>query len=336
MRIYLLRNYMKSTVKKILNLNLLIIICAALWSCTAESPVRTAQYANQGILAAGISKYGNYSFVGSIQHGGSYWDNAKNERLYNWNHSQGNYTAFSSVDIDPSGMFAATASGRDLVLWNTTTGKLDGFWFTPADVLSVRLSENGDFALLGLKDNTARFFDVKNGGIKQTFQANETVKAVDITPDAKLGITGDDSASVILWDMETGEKKFEWLINNTVSSVALSSDGKYAFAAAHFGEAKVWSTQSGKELSTIDTGSLPFRNTTISQAVFSDDNKTILTGEVNGSVSLSQVSTGVVRKEWELYTKQGGPTSSRVLALAYGRDNRYYAVGSNGYFNILQ
>ncbi|MCV2401666.1 hypothetical protein OFY17_02100 [Marinomonas sp. C2222] len=322
--------------KKFLKSSLLLLSSVALLSCTAEAPVRTAQYAVQGIYAAGLSDDGAFSLIGSIQHGGSYWNNSKNERVFNWNHAQGDSTAFSSVDIDPTGEFAATASGQDLVLWNAVTGALDGFWTTPANIQSVKLTQNGDFALVGLNDRTARFFDVKNGGIRQTFQANEIVRTVDITPDGSLGITGDDSSTVILWDIQTGEKKYEWMLNNNVSTVVLSADGKYAFAAAHFGHAKVWSTRSGKELSTIDTGSLPFRNATISQAVFSDNNKTILTGEVNGLVSLVQVSTGVVYKEWELYTKQGGPTGARVLALAYGRDSRYHAIGSNGYLNILQ
>jgi len=52
------------------------------------------------------------------------------------------------------------------------------------------------------------------------------VRAVDITPDGALGITGDDSSNVILWDMQSGEKKYEWPLSNRIGSVALSADGK--------------------------------------------------------------------------------------------------------------
>jgi WD40 repeat protein len=327
---------MKRTVKKALKLGLLACSTVALLSCSAEAPVRTAQYAVQGLHSAALSDDGASSLVGSIQHGGSYWKNARNERSFNWNHVAGDYTTLTSVDIDPSGEFAATGSARTLVLWNALTGKLDGYWTTPGDIQSLKLSQNGDYALVGLDDQTARFFDIKKGGIKQTFRTNSTVRAVDIAPDVTFALTGDDNAKVILWDIRTGEKKYEWTLSNKISTVALSPDGKYAFGAAHLGTAKIWSTLTGKELTTIDTGALKYRNVTINQAVFSVKDRSILIGEVTGRVSLIQTSTGIVQKEWDLYSPKNRPSGANVLALAYGLGNRYYAIGSNGYLNVLE
>jgi WD40 repeat protein len=325
---------MKRTVKKALELGSVILCSIALLACSGEAPVRTAKYAEQGLYSAVLSDDGSSSLVGSIQHGGSYWVNAVNERRYNWNHVKGDYTSLIGVDIDPSGQYAATGGSRSLVLWNTTTGKSDGFWTTPGDVQSVKLTQNGDYALVGLNDQTARFFDVKRGGIKQTLQTGATVREVDITPDGLLGITGDDASNVILWDMQTGERKFQWALSNRIGSVALSSDGKYAFGAAQLGNAKIWSTRTGKVLTNIDTGALKYRNISISQAVFSQDDRSILIGEVSSKVSLIQVSTGVVQKEWSLYAPKSRPAT--VLALAFGAGKRYYAIGSNGYLNVLE
>jgi WD40 repeat protein len=327
---------MKRTVKKALKLSLIVFCSAVLLSCSAEAPVRTAKYAVQGLYSAVLSDDGSSALVGSIQHGGSYWVNAVNERRFNWNHAQGEYSSIIGVDIDPSGQYAATGGSRTLVLWNTTTGKSEGFWTTPGDVQSVKLTQNGDYALIGLNDQTARFFDVKRGGIKQTLRTGSTVRAVDITPDGALGITGDDSSNVILWDMQSGEKKYEWPLSNRIGSVALSADGKYAFGAAKLGNAKIWSTRTGKELTVLDTGALKYRNITISQAVFSQDDRSILIGEVNSNVSLVQVSTGIIQKEWTLYTPKGRPSGASVIALAFGADSRYYAIGSNGYLNVLE
>lgn len=327
---------MKRTVKKTLELGVIAFCSVALLSCSAEAPVRTAKYAVQGLHAAALSDDGSAALIGSIQHGGSYWVNAINERRFNWNHAPNEYTTLLGVDIDPSGQFAATGGGRSLVLWSTTTGKSDGFWTTPGDIQSLKLTQNGDLALVGLNDQTARFFDIKQGGIRQTLRTGSTVRAVDVTSDGQLGITGDDLSKVILWDMQTGEKKYEWPLDNAIASVALSADGKYAFGAAQLGNAKIWSTRTGQELTKIDTGALKYRNVTISQAAFSPDDRSILLGEVTGRVSLVQVSTGAVQKEWDVVQENARLTGSSVLALAHGSGNRYYAVGSNGFLNILE
>ncbi|MBR7887669.1 hypothetical protein J9B83_01860 [Marinomonas sp. A79] len=327
---------MKRIAKKALRFSLVGACALALLACTADSPVRTAQYAVQGLFSAVLSDDGGNAVVGSVQHGGSFWTNSTNERRYNWNHAQGEFSAFSGVDIDPSGQYAVTGGARTLVLWNTSTGQSEEFWTTPGDIQSLKLTQNGDFALIGLNDQTARYFDIKQGGIRQTLRTGATVRAVDITPDGQLGITGDDLSKVTLWDMQTGEKKYQWTFNNGLSSVALSPDGKYAFGAAQLGKAKIWSTSTGREVTEVDTGALQYRHATISQAVFSRDSRTLLVGEVNSRVTLVQVSTGAVQKEWELYTPKSRPSGASVLALAFAPGNRYYAIGSNGYFNVLE
>jgi len=65
---------------------------------------------------------------------------------------------------------------------------------------------------------------------------------------------------------------------------------------------------------------LKYRNITISQAVFLfQDDRSILIGEVNSNVSLVQVSTGIIQKEWTLYTPKGRPSGASVIALAFVR-----------------
>ncbi|MCB5161242.1 WD40 repeat domain-containing protein [Marinomonas algarum] len=327
---------MKRTAKKALKLSLVSGCALALFACSAEKPVRTAQYAVQGVFSAVLSDDGSESLVGSVQHGGSFWANATNERRYNWNHVTGEYTALAGVDIDPSGEYAATGGARTLALWNTSNGQSEEFWTTPGDIQSLKLTQNGDQALIGLNDQTARFFDIKQGGILQTLRTGATVRAVDVTPDGSIGITGDDTSTVTLWDLQTGEKKYQWSLNNQIASVALSSDGRYAFGAAQLGNAKIWSTSTGREVTSIDTGALKYRQVTISQAVFSSNSRNLLIGEVSSQVSLVQVATGEVQNTWRLYTPKGRPSGASVLALAFAPGNRYYAIGSNGYMNVLQ
>ena len=327
---------MKRTAKKAHKFALTALCSVALFSCSAEDPVRTAQYASQGFFSAVLSDDGAASLIGSIQHGGSYWINSVNERRFNWNHAAGQYTPLTAVDIDPSGEFAATGGARTLALWRTSNGASEGFWTTPGDIESIKLTQNGDFALVGLNDQTARFFDIKNGGIRQTLRLNETVRAVDVTTDGSMGITGDDLSFVTVWDIQTGQIRYQWELSNSIGSVALSPDGQYAFGAAQLGDAKIWSTRDGREVTTLDTGALQHRKMSISQAVFSADSRLLLVGGVNSRVSLLQVSTGTVLKEWDVFTPTGRPAGASVLSLAFGKGDRYFALGSNGYLNVLE
>jgi WD-40 repeat-containing protein len=324
-------------VKRRLNSVLLAIALFALIGCSADSPSNQTQLAVQGLYSAALSSNAKNALIGSIQHGGSYWSRAPSQRLFNWNHVQGEATPLISVDIDPSGRFAITGGARTLVLWDTQSGQSAGYWNTPGDIRDLKLTQNGDFALVGMNDQTARYFDVKNGGILQTLRTNAVVRAVDVTPDGRLAVTGDDLNNVTLWDLVSGEIKKKWTLSNNISSVAISDNGAYVFGAAQLGEAKVWQTVTGVDFSTIDTGALKGRNSTISKAIFSNDDRQLLLGSVNRRVKLANTATGQIEKEWDLYLKDAlRPTAASVLALAFGSDTRYYAIGSNGYLNTLQ
>ncbi|MGO3344246.1 MAG: WD40 repeat domain-containing protein [Marinomonas sp.] len=324
-------------VKKTLKLSAIIGAALLLVSCSAKAPERSTEYAVQGLYSAALSRDGAAAVIGSIQHGGSYWTTRLDKRRFNWNHASGEFTSLTSVDIDPTGAFSATGSARTLVLWNTNNGQSAGFWNTPGDIKSLKLTQNGDYALVGLDDQTARYFDIKNGGIKQTFRTGAIVRSVAVSDDGRLGLTGDDKRQVILWDTQTGAKRFTWTLSNRIATAALSADGKYAFGAAQLGNAKVWSTLTGKEVATLSTGKLDKRQNTISKAVFSSDNRQLLVGGINRRVSLRDINTGKTLQKWDLYLKDRfRPTGSSVLALAYGKNGRYYAIGSNGYLNVLE
>lgn len=318
------------------NLLLTLSVALVLTGCSGDAK-KTTEIATQGIFSADISDNSTTLTIGSIQHGGSLWGIQQNERRFNWNHVKGEFSALVSVDIDPSGNYAATANERTLALWNASTGEPIQFWDSPGNIKSLKLSNNGDFSLLGLGDRTARYFDVKNGGIKQTFRTNAIVRAVDLDETGKLAVTGDDNSRVILWDTETGEKKHEWTLSNRISTVALSKDGQYVFGSAQLGNAFIWSTNTGKAVLEVDTGALASRKVTISKVKFSEDNSRLLTGGINSKVTLYQLPTGKLLKSWKANAKDSvRPKGASILALSFGKDGKYYAIGSNGLLNTFE
>lgn len=318
-----------------------IACCALLLSAcgSGDRPDSWHPYTSQGAYSAALSADGHYAITGSIRHGGSLWDTRRHERLYDWNHQPGDYTSIVASAFSPEARFAATASSQDLVLWNLDNGQPVWFWSAPAEILALELAPAGDFALLGLGNHQAVYFDIKNGGLRQTLQHPARVRSVALSADARLALTRrPDDYRARLWDLNSGELLHTLEFANSLDTVALSPNGERAFSAATLDQAHIWDTATGKILHTL-SGNEPLQPRRISylSARFSEDGQQLLTGTASGLVQLWSVGSGTELRRWRIHKRDPyGPTSTGVLAVSFGNDGHYYAIGSNGVFNILR
>lgn len=149
--------------------------------CNSSSkPSHSLEVAIQGLYTASLSKTSDYAVIGSVQHGGSLWKVATDERLYDWNHSHNYLSTLINSSISADNLWSVTADQNTLVLWDIKQGDSKRFWHSTGEVLDLAINETGTQALLGLADNSAVLFDVVAGGIKQTFQHKDAVRSVDI------------------------------------------------------------------------------------------------------------------------------------------------------------
>ncbi|WP_428036555.1 WD40 repeat domain-containing protein [Amphritea sp.] len=315
-----------------------LLATAILTGCSAgDEPAKYVEYALQGAYSATLSPQSKYAVIGSFNHGGSLWNVTQHERLYNWNHRAGEYSLIAASAFSPDERYAATANQQDLVLWNLSNGKPEGFWSSPAEILAMDLSPNGDYALLGLADHTAVYFDVKRGGIKQTFRHSARVKSVDLSEDALLALTGDDDYNAQLWDVQSNKVIHSLKLGNIVDTVALSPNKQLAFSSGSLDRALIWSTRDGQILHTLsDNRDLFGRRLSFLSARFSPDNSQLLTGTASGTVQLWNTSNGNLLRSWEIHKRDPyGPTSTGVYSVGFG-SGVYYAIGSNGIINELK
>ena len=305
----------------------------------AEKPAASWETAAQGLYTATLSSDSNYAVVASIYHGGSLWDMRSKERLYNWNHSKGDYTGIIAAAFSPEGNYAATASQRTIVLWEVGTGKPVWFWTASGDVLSMALTPNGDYALLGLEDHTAVLFDIKNGGVKRTYRHNGKVRSVALTNDARFALTGSDDHTAKLWELDSGEAIHTWEHDNQLVTTALSPTGKYAFTAAQADKALIWDVASGKQIKQMPISKSSYiAGAAYTAAKFSADESRLLTGTNSQLVQLWNVSSGAELKRWKVTKKdKWKPSAATVLTVGFGsKSGQYYAVGSNGLSHQLK
>lgn len=303
--------------------------------CGSEAPpVAWKEYALKGAYSAAISSSARYATLGSFNHGGSLWDTSNHSRLYNWNHKAGEFSLIAASAFSPDESHAATANQQHLVLWNVNTGSPVGFWSSPAEIMQLDLSPGGDYALLGLANHTAVYFDAKNGGEKRVFRHEGRVRSVDLSNDALQAVTGADDYKARLWDVTSGELLHTLSFDNVVDTVALSPNKQWAFSAASLDKAVIWDTQSGAVKHTLSTSDTFFRKrVSYLSARFSENSDRLLTGTASGLVQLWDVRTGNELKRWRIhYRDPYGPVNSGVYAVGFGAGS-YYALGSNGIMN---
>lgn len=318
----------------LLSFSVLVTACSS-----GSAPESSIEIASKGLYSAAFSGDGQQNVVGSIYHGGSLWRTQTNERLYNWNHKQGDYSNIIASAFSPEGDFALTADHQTMVLWDARDGKALTFWTAPNEVLDIALSMNGNFALLGLGDNSAVLFDVKRGGIKRSFYHNNRVAAVALSTNGNLAITGDNDGVVKAWNVQTGKELYQWQHDDQIVTIAISPNGDKALTVAKYDRAIIWDTQTGKALKEFDLAlSKVRRGQAFTSARFSSNSKQLLTGNSDRLIQLWDTSSLKELASWTVPKRSPWkPTSASILAVSFGaKSNEFYAISSNGFSHRLK
>lgn len=309
---------------------LLLVLCLWLTAC-GDQPAQQWETSTTGAYSASLSPNGQYVTVGAIEHGGSLWRLKDGERLYNWNHTKGDYSSLVASTFSTDSNFVITAEKKRMVLWSVKSGKPGGFWPMDGGIEALALSDNGRYALVGMANYSAAYVDIATGQILQSLSHAGKINSVGISADGLIGVTGAEDGVVKVWDLMKGKETFAYRMGDDISAVAISRDAKYVFGALYYGRGKIWEVKTGKEVASIG-----HRRTTITCARFATDNKTLLTGFTARRMVLWDVLTGANLQDWRadppyLWRRSG----LVVIDVAYGpQPGEYLGVFSNGLVNL--
>lgn len=315
-----------------------LLSLSLLTACSdASGPNQTLETTVRGANAAAVSSDASIALVAAVDHGGSLWDLRSGERLFDWNHQQGNFTTLNHTRFSRDNLYAVTASPFDMVLWSTQTGEPQWYWKTPDEILDIDLVGSGEFALLGLANAEAVIFDIQNGGVLRRMYHPASVRSVAVNADGNIALTGADDYIARVWDTSTQTVLFERQFENIIDSVALAPNEQYAFSAEALGSAQIWSITTGELIHSLsgDEWYWPKRISYLS-ARFSNDSTQLLTGTASGLVQLWDVASGAELNRWRVATKESyGPVQTGVYDVAFGPGNSVSAMGSNGLWNLF-
>lgn len=304
----------------------------------AGKPSHSLEVAAIGIHSAALSDDGMLATIGSIHHGGSFWQLTSEERIFNWNHKQGETSTITVTDFSEMGNWALSANPYNLVLWDTKSGKGERFWQAPGEILDAELGPNANFAILGLSDHTAVIFNIRQGGILRTFHHNNRVRSVDLSQDGKFAITGSEDYTANLWNIETGEKISTIKHDDDVQLVKISKDGTLALSVSKYDKALLWRTQSAELIGELPLSAQHLqRGVRFISAQFSNDNTHLLTGRPDRIVELWDIATLSKVSRWKLPKRsQWKPTSAAAIEVGFSTSNdTFLAVASNGFIHTL-
>lgn len=293
----------------------ILSLSLAVTACT-PGPATEFQLAHQGLLSGDISGNRDFSLIGSVHHGGSYWDIKRNERLYAWNHKNGEFSSFRTVALSKDGKVAVTTEEKSIGVWNTETGESKAFWEALDRILSIDLSEDGELALIGMRDGTLDLFNLRTGQVLQRMKHEAEIRSVAISQDGSIGISGSDDFSAKSWDLKSGEVLHTLSLSNQIKTVGLSPDATLAFTSAQREGALLWDPENGTTKQTIEA-----RYTNYSSVEFDDSGKQLYLGTSAGLIEHWSIAKNEKLNTWQAKPRQafGGASSKAIVALESGK-----------------
>ena len=222
-----------------------------------------------------LRQLGGYASVLAFSPDGKMILSAEDNELRLWDVTTGavrrifrGYTANAQiVGITPNGstlVSIGTVKGRDgydedeITLWGLLSGKklhsLRGASYAVAISNSTRVSPDGRLiaSATGEGATNISLWDVRTGVKIRSFKGDNTIHALNFSPDGKYLASGGSNGTIYLWDIATG-KHVSTLVGheNWVSSVAFSSDGKYLVTGSNDTTVKVWNVNNRTELTSL-------------------------------------------------------------------------------------
>ncbi len=305
---------------------LTLLILFALAACGPAAPERKWQQSAHGSMSAAWSPDGAHGFIGSLKHGGSLWQSRDGERLYDWNHREGEFSAIRAAAFSADGQFVATSAGNEMVIWSVADGESVRHWTAPSRILSLALSEDGSFAFLGLESREAVMFYTFAGGLVGRLPHSAPVQSVAMDDAAKTAVSTDGSR-VIVWSLEAGAARAAWEVSAPVDFVVIAPDGSQVVSSADLGPVTL-STLHDDQPPTHET--LYTRNPGLSTGRFAKGGTELLLGTAREGVILWDLTTMEPRQEWRV-PKAGQWNKAAVLSVAFGAGGQYFAAVSSGH-----
>jgi WD40 repeat protein len=188
------------------------------------------------------------------------------------------------------------------------------------EITAMAMTADRRFLLSASNDGTVRVWDQQQGGLQQVFHHRMLgARAVSVTRDAALAVSGGADGMLYVWDVATAERapSFRGVRGPAFSSVAVSGDGRLAVSGSREHVVKVWDLAS-----RTGVRSLSGHRDRVTSVAISADGSRAVSGSEDTSVRVWSVTTDTLERA--LYGHKGA-----VNAVAISPDGRWALSGSS-------
>ena len=296
-------------------------------------PTQQFEHAIEGAFSAELSQNGDYSFISSIHHGLSLWDNRNHKLLFNWHHRNSQNNDVFIVRLSANNRVALSASRHEFALWDTQTGKSLGFYkVSDSPIRDIQLSSNGQYVVYGQVDGKLVHINLQTGRRLEAPLHREKINSIDMSSNGRYVLSGGNDHQAFLWDTNTAQiiQRFEF--QQRISIVRLEKNGRYAFIADNQKASQIWDLETGKLESSLIYNA---RQSIFSSVRFIKDGQYLLTGNGTKSVVLWKVKTGLAQQHWSVTPrKETRPKTAVVYSATLWSDSEIATESSAGLLEI--
>jgi len=296
---------------------------------------------NRGVLSAGNDRTVNF------------WTGEKSGA--GWRHG-GDAGQVQVLALSPDGHIALAGSADGTIgLFDSVTGQnIRNVSLHSSPISALAFLPDGARVLSADQNGMLKLWDVASGREIRSFTSrSDSVVAMAVAPDGATALSGSRYGTVTLWDLRSGWelRTFTGHSRDSIIAVAFSPDGQTALSAGSDGTVKAWdiaaartfwgrmwwAVRKGAELRTLSgyAGERTAQSSSLweGRLAFSPDGRTMLTGNVDGSLRLWDHVTGKLlarllfspNGSWLTITPEGfydssSPEKVKEFAVVRGRD----------------
>jgi WD40 repeat protein len=226
--------------------------------------------------------------------------------------------------FSPDGKWLVTAHGSwdeneggEVRVWEAETGKPRFVIPTERGVRTVAWAPNGKSFVSGDYGGSIFFYDAETGKQTDQIKLPGNVEVLQSSPDGKRLFAAAGDGSVRAWEVPSKNQVHIWkeLHRGGIWGMALSPDGKMLATAGQDHFARLLDTENFKVLHEFE------HPADVNGVVFSNDNKTLLTGCGDAAIRVFDVASSKEIRKLE------GHTQGSVTDLDFSPDGKLLASG---------
>jgi len=272
-------------------------------------------YGNSSVRDVQITPDGNFVLSNYQDYSCILWDLKTGLQVKKIKSIQNDYSAIALIN---NGQQALIGTYKTLIIWNLMEDYPIYQPYEQGNVNSIMIPGDGKIAISSTYSQNF-VWEMKSGQMINLLRGDKYIsEALDVTPDGKKALTGDQDGNCILWDTRDGlqiktlgynqnaeyRRGFNGYTEEPVNCIKITRDCKRALSGDSKGSCVLWDIEKGKEIRSLERGT-----SNISTILLNQDEKNALIGSTKNCI-LWDLDTGK-----RIITLKGNKADFSVIAL---------------------